>query len=422
MDDFVAFIRRQPGLSAWRALLIFSCGVFVYYSATTAFVASAQYANAALATRLVPDDPVALAILADQRFTSAAMSNPVISKSTKNSISKMARESLKRQAINPGAFRVLGYVADIDNRPVLASQFMAISARMSRRDFGTNLWLIENSVNKGDMDEVLFRYDILLRSIADSRQMLFPRLASALEDTTIQAAFAKYLKIKPNWLPAFLAQAIGASERPSIIAETLERGGGMPEGPEYKGLDTYLVERMAAKGEYAAALHFFKKAKGANPSQTRSIAFDQSSTDARFAPITWMLPSSTSFSAAFEVPQKGSARQLRIFIASGERGIVARKLVAFPPGAYEFADRRQDVQPSDGNVHWEMSCVKGDRASIFWSAPASGRVMRVAGPTISTDCPIQILDLVGSGGSNSAGIEVIIGEVRLEKSIRRVAG
>jgi len=420
MGDLRAQLRRSPRLWSWRAFIIVFCLTLATLSSRAAIVASARSSNAELALRLDPDDPIALANMADQRITSSAASDPGQLRSQGRAISGLAQHSLRAQAVNARAFKVLGYIAELEKGPDAAERLMSMSSRMSRRELGTNLWLIERNVNKGDMDRVLAQYDVSLRSIADSRQILFPLLTSALEDASIQAAFAPYLKAQPNWLPAFLSYAIGASDRPSDIARALKRGGGMPKGDDFKGLDTYLLARLGAKAEYAAALHYYLELPGADRALPQSVSFDKASTDPRFTPVTWLLPSTGSFSVAFELPENGSGQELRALIPAGERGIAARKLIALAAGQYDFLDRRRDVQASDGELHWELRCIHGQDAPLIWSAPASGPKVRPAGPDIPADCPIQLLDLVGSGGSGSTGLEVTIGEIRLERRPKNV--
>jgi hypothetical protein len=415
MGDLWAPVRRNPTLWSWRAFIIVICLVLGFLSSRAAIVASARSSNAELALRLDPDDPIALANAADQRIASSAASAPGQLRSRGRVISGLARHSLQGQAVNARAFKVLGYIAEIEKGPDAAERFMSMSSRMSRRELGTNLWLIERNVNKGDMKSVLAQYDVSLRSIADSRQILFPLLTSALEDTSIQAAFASYLKARPNWLAAFLSYAIGASDRPSDIAAALKRGGGMPKGDDFRGLDTYLLARLGAKAEFAAALQYYLEMPSARKTLPQSVLFDKASTDPRLAPVTWLIPGTGAFNVAFELPDKGSRQELRAFIPAGERGIAARKLMALPAGQYDFLDRRKDVQASDGELHWELRCVHGQDAPLIWSAPASGPHARPTGPHIPADCPIQLLDLVGSGGSGSAGLEVIIGEIRLDR-------
>ena len=107
-----------------------------------------------LALSFVPDHPLALSRKADELFAEKQDA------ATLAKVEAMAKQSLRGGALNPVAIRLLGYVADMRGDEKKARELMLLSQKVSRRDFGTQLWLIEDAVARGDKKQALYHYDI----------------------------------------------------------------------------------------------------------------------------------------------------------------------------------------------------------------------------------------------------------------------
>jgi hypothetical protein len=118
--------------------------------------------NPDMALRFVPDHPLALSRKADELF--AEKQDPA----TLAKVEAMAKQSLRGGALNPVAIRLLGYVADVRGDQKKARELMLLSQKVSRRDFGTQLWLIEDAVARGDKKQALYHYDIAMRTTPSS--------------------------------------------------------------------------------------------------------------------------------------------------------------------------------------------------------------------------------------------------------------
>ncbi len=162
---------------------------------------------------------LALSRKADELF--AAKQDPA----TLAKVEAMAKQSLRGGALNPVAIRLLGYVADARGDQKKAREFMLLSQKVSRRDFGTQLWLIEDAVKRNDKKQALYHYDIAMRTTPSSFPLLFPTLTGALDDPEVRAGLAPYVKAAPEWLLSFLPHAIGTSENPSYLVDVLLKAG-----------------------------------------------------------------------------------------------------------------------------------------------------------------------------------------------------
>ncbi len=104
-------------------------------------------------------------------------------------------------------------------------RLVQMSARLSRRDAGTQLWLIEAAAQRNDTGETLEHYDIALRTKADTRDILFPRLLNAIDDAEIRQALKPYVHGKNRWIAEFISYANANSKNRKAIVDLIVETG-----------------------------------------------------------------------------------------------------------------------------------------------------------------------------------------------------
>ena len=92
---------------------------------------------------------------------------------------RLATEALDRDPTIASAWRTLGLVSTLRNRPGAAAGFFHTSERISRRDVPTQLWLIEEAVARNNIPAVLHHYDVALRTSRASHPLLLLILIAA---------------------------------------------------------------------------------------------------------------------------------------------------------------------------------------------------------------------------------------------------
>ena len=198
-----AALRAKPPMYWAKLVAWFSIVGYIAWLSFIHAVANITWQqNPDMALRFVPDHPLALSRKADELF--AEKQDPA----TLAKVEAMAKQSLRGGALNPVAIRLLGYVADVRGDQKKARELMLLSQKVSRRDFGTQLWLIEDAVARGDKKQALYHYDIALRTTPSSFPILLPTLVGALDDPEVRSGLAPYVKAAPGWLPSFLGEAI----------------------------------------------------------------------------------------------------------------------------------------------------------------------------------------------------------------------
>ena len=390
---------------AWRALVIIVCATLAWGAAVSAIVNITSDSNPAFALRLAPADPNALAAWVDASLSKANVDQrALVSKSSD------VEKSLRGQA-NAKAIRQLALIADAKGKTADARALMKLSAKLSRRDFVTQLWLIEDGVRADDIASTMAHYDVALRTSAESAAILHPILSSALVDETVQRAFTPYLRTNPPWLGSFLSFAINAGSSPVAIAETILKGGRLPDTVGYRALETQLLQQLAAKAAFPEAFRYYASLAGADARVVTSTAFGKSEMVAEHLPLTWQTLSSPGIDAIFEASAKGSARQLHVIVSSGERAPALRKLMGLAPGLYRFSQKMTPVRLANGaSAYWQLLCYQNTAFVPIWRSD-----INTAEISIPANCKAQYIEYIVAGGSDQDGAEVIVNAVSLSK-------
>ena len=390
---------------AWRALVIIVCATLAWGAAVSAIVNITSDSNPAFALRLAPADPNALAAWVDASLSKANVDQrALVSKSSD------VEKSLRGQA-NAKAIRQLALIADAKGKTADARALMKLSAKLSRRDFVTQLWLIEDGVRADDIASTMAHYDVALRTSAESAAILHPILSSALVDETVQRAFTPYLRTNPPWLGSFLSFAINAGSSPVAIAETILKGGRLPDTVGYRALETQLLQQLAAKAAFPEAFRYYASLAGADARVVTSTAFGKSEMVAEHLPLTWQTLSSPGIDAIFEASAKGRARQLHVIVSSGERAPALRKLMGLAPGLYRFSQKMTPVRLANGaSAYWQLLCYQNTAFVPIWRSD-----INTAEISIPANCKAQYIEYIVAGGSDQDGAEVIVSAVSLSK-------
>ncbi len=405
-------LTASPGSTFWRVAV----GVASLVVACAAFANSVAHitreGNPQAALSFWPNDAEALARSADiylPKLTTGRDANA--------QIKRLATQSLRAQAVNPRALRLLGFVADANGAQPAARALVTLAAQSSRRDFGAQLWLIENAVRGGSIADTLRHYDIAIRATAESAATLYPILTEALEDPEIQRGFSAYVKTPPPWLGSFLAFAISQSKVPRTIATLIIGAGGLPKGPAYHDLDAAMIARLAAVGDYPMVKSYYLSLPGVDPNLLTSTALEKISVDPDKAPLTWQIVNSPALDAGFETNDNDQSLNLHAIVNSGETGVVMRKVFYLTHGNYRFAaDQQLSNRDGSAQIKWDLKCVRGTDATSVWISDSG--ITKARTPSmfaIPENCPTQLLELTVRGGTAQQGTDLVVNNIRIDR-------
>jgi hypothetical protein len=405
-----AALKAKPPLF-WVKLVVISSvtGYLAWLSFIHAVANVTWQQNPDMALRFVPDHPLALSRKADELF--AEKQDPA----TLAKVEAMAKESLRGGALNPVAIRLLGYVADVRGDQKKARELMLLSHKVSRRDFGTQLWLIEDAVARNDKMRALYHYDIAMRTTPSSWSILFPTLTGALNDPEVRVGLAPYIKATPEWLAPFLGEAINTMENPANLADVMVKAGRLPDRDDLRNLSNSLLAQLAAKGQFPAFRQYYLSLKGSGALTLERAAMTRDTVNLRYPAAGWQLADSAAIGGSFLQADKEGRHSLSAFAGSGERGELMRKYLFLKPGSYRFAAQYEAQENApDSDIRWELLCLskQGNISKWVTNAPVSaGRTRDSVEFTLDNDCPYQMLQLQLAGGSGQLGAEFTLRSV-----------
>lgn len=403
-------LRAKPPLFWVKLVVISAVTIWLAWLSFIHAVANVTWQqNPDMALRFVPDHPLALSRKADELF--AEKQDPA----TLAKVEAMAKQSLRGGALNPVAIRLLGYVADVRGDQERARELMLLSHKVSRRDFGTQLWLIEDAVARNDKKLALYHYDIAMRTTPESWSILFPTLTGALNDPEVRVGLVPYVRAAPGWLPPFLSEAIGNIENPANLADVLVKAGGLPDRDDYRSLSNALLGQLAGKGQFPAFRQYYLSLLGSEESTFEMASLSKDTVNLRYPAAGWQIVDNPVIGGTFSQADKDGRHSLTAFAGSGERGELMRKYLFLKPGNYRFVARydAQDSAP-DSDIRWELQCVAKAGNSSKWVANApvvKGRTSEAVEFTIGAECPYQLLQLQLAGGSGQLGAEFTLRSV-----------
>ncbi len=356
-----------------------------------------------------PTNAVANAFHADQLLMAPGDKKPL------GTIAAKARLAVTGQPLNPRALRVLGYVAMATNAEKNGAALISVAARQSRRDFGTQLWYIEDAVSKDDVAGALKHYDIALRTSQRGRDVLFPILLGALEDAEVQRGFVRYVKAKPIWLHPFMSYAIGENSQPAALASLVKQAGGLPPGAVYRTFEFQLLGSLATKGTADQIIEYFSMLPGANAAVLTSAALNVQTTDARFAPVTWELLVTPEVGAQVRNDVPNGEVALQIIAQPGQSAVVANKLMFLRPGQYVLKTRHRFSElDAQSALSFEVRC-RGDRTgTVIGQLIANSKMNTTSGSatfSVGDDCQAQALSIRAVGGQSQQDAEISVTQI-----------
>ncbi len=393
--------RRSPKEWAVRLVLVVLAGVFGYYSLTFTLAQVVVKQNPELAYRLAPYDG---------RVTAAyvtSLAGPDATPRDRARADILAKRALWQDPTAVGAVVTLGINADARGDKAVARRYFTYAQKLSRRDFRTQLWMIENAVERGDMPGALHEYDITLRVFPTLDEILYPVLASASSEPSIRTELVKMLAGKPMWGESFINFVAGNGPDPQATTALflrLQRAGiPIPEVASARAVDALIVARQPeAAWSYYAALR-----PGADRRRSRDpqfLAMLERPSQLDWAPINdgGLMTSIQSGVFDFAVP-------------ASVGGPMLRQLQLLPPGSYRLTGHSIGIEQADGaRPYWVLTCQSGrelGRVEVPNSSVSNGNFTGVF--SVPANCPVQILMLMARPSDAVAGLSGQFNQVAL---------
>ncbi len=356
-----------------------------------------------LALRLAPGNPAALVAKADAIMLAAPVTGAA-------DASALATAAARAQPLNPRALRILGYAADLKGRLGQAARLIALSTRMSRRDVGAQLWLIEYSVRVGDVDGALAHYDLALSTGTSSTNLLYQTLTNALAEPAVRRGLVRYLARRRPWLEDFLGYAIAHSAQPSAIGKLIVESPGFLADPAHAELGKRLVERSISDGDALTAQLVYLAAPEHTRARLISPSFASRDRDWADGAVGWRLLETPDGAALLIAGGGGDGLQMHLQGASDTLAKLAQRTLFLTPNSYVFGVQIRSTTFSNGGfVRFRLHCADfGDMRELWSREVVQPGKLRVQF-TVDSRCAMQVLEVEMAGGDGSQGSTADIG-------------
>ncbi|WP_156021453.1 tetratricopeptide repeat protein [Sphingomonas melonis] len=393
--------RRSPKEWASRLVLAATAMVLGFYSLAFS-IAKTVKLDPELAYRLAPYDGQMTSAYA----TSLAGADATLEDRARADV--LAKHALQQDPTAVAAVATLGINADARGDGAVARRYFAYAQKLSRRDLRTQLFMIEDAVQHGDIPRTLHQYDMTLRVFPNLGEMLYPVLASATADPAIRSELVKTLAAKPLWSNSFIEFAANSdSDIKSVAALFLDLGHAGISIPETAHAGT--INALIAGEQRDAAWSYYATIR---PGADRRHSRDQ-----RFA-ANLETPSQFDWTPINDGSGLTTSIQDGLFeftAAASIGGPMLRQLQLLPPGTYRLSGHSSGIDQAAGALpYWTLRCQNGlelGRVEVPNSIVANGNFTGTFG--VPADCPVQTLLLTARPSDAVSGLSGQIDRVVL---------
>lgn len=302
-----------------------------------------------------PNDPRALALLAEREFTDAAVAaRPV------EAARREARAALKASPLEVRALRVLGWVADEAGDDRRALRLMSLAASRSQRDVSSHLWMFHNRLKAHDYTAAFAHGDALMRHAGTLRETAVLMASAAGADEAAATALTRRLQTGPAWRATFVRE-LAASQDPDVTLSILlavKEAGATIRPEESSALATRLFRVGRAREAYLAWVLLLPPGGYDVLDNVYDGGFEGPAGAGLFA---WTLPRT-----GVEIGQAPGrpGRALGAQFSGGKEQTLARQTLVLTPGVYRLSvDARIDAV-GNGKLTWAVSCAGAPAGSL----------------------------------------------------------
>ncbi len=263
-----------------------------------------------------------------------------------------ARDHLVSEPLSARALRQLATARALAGDDSASERLHSLAERTSRRDLGTQLWMIERSAAAGDVAETLRHYDLALTTQPSSGDILYPVLASAIADKAVSDSLVPYVRADRPWIRSFLATALDQAS-PAALSRLV----ALARPQTVKAIMGRLLSRMARDEDFAAA-HQLLMATAVGRAASASMAVSDRTTAPQLGPFGWELARNDDVDATRE----GDGFVVRI--SSGASGLAARRVVILRPGRYRLGYALQSQGGASASLSTDAQCLSGPKGPV----------------------------------------------------------
>ena len=382
---------RRAGYRSIASIAVIAVGALLLLAFVVPVTAAGvfRYLNPDWALDIAPWDARARAVTARRSLLARQRDPGILPGATAD-----AQRAFRRDALAADAVGAAGLVAAMRRDEARANALFEYSDRLTRREPETQLWLLEQDVQRDDVRGALRHYDVVLRTSPRLHEVLFPILISASSDPRIGAELNRLLRTRPAWARPFLTHLAYSGRNPGAMVR-VSRGLLDPAVAEQREILLILLGRLVTLRRYDLAWAVYDDVQRGSPRRAALVRDGDFSADGGIPPFDWEFSRDAQLVPERRSREGGEGYALFLPGAPAAHGESARQLLRLPPGGYELRAVVGDV-PADTRRRpfLAVSCAAGSGASLLEADfPEAGSAARpLAGRfDVGPQCPHQWL-------------------------------
>lgn len=357
--------------------------------------------------RWFADDPVALALKADQREVLTP-----IGPAEAGPMADIARRALRSGPLTGPALRQLAVAEGLANRPAVSRRLLDLAHRVTRHDLGTSWLLVEQALDEGRIDNAMRNFDEALTTSLVARDIMYPALAAGLFDAGVRQSLQPYITAERPWITGFFQYSLRENDSVEHVVSLLLDGRSSGASEMRDALSPTILNALASRRNFPLARVYLARLPGVGVGVTEDIRFTVATTNDRLGPFRWVLVDQNDRSA-----RRGASGGLQLWVGADVQGQLTSRTLLLAPGRYRLAQRQTaSVGMTPVKLLWSLTCLGTGPGTLIWSADiASGSSGNAAWSfDIPATCSAQALSLT----ADNVGNEIEAGQM-IDLTLRR---
>lgn len=269
---------------------------------------------------------------------------------------RLGRQALREDATAVAAATALAINAQVQGNVASARRLMRYAHSLSRRELQVELWLIEDSVGRGDIAEALRHYDIALRTSRPAAELLYPVLAQAIAEPSVRRELVRTLSARPAWADSFTDYASTMGSNPQatavLLSELTRSGVHVSEGASAATIGGLIAQGHVneAWALYTSLYRFARRDNVRNGRFSTRTLFP--------SPFDWTTVDQPGVATDLQFDGKGGVFEFSVPANTG--GILLKQVQLLPAGRYRLAGHGLGLEYTrDAQPYWQLTCASG---------------------------------------------------------------
>lgn len=328
-----------------------------------------------------------------------------------NETAALAIQSFYKEPNAAEAVAIMTLSAPLSNKKIL----MQNAYQISRREQMVLAWLMRDSEERQNVDDLLQYYDISIRTNSSASALILPVMANALSNADSINIFREILSNRPPWARQFwqLASSNAAAVENAAVLRT-QLYDIREDQRNYA--DASLLATLISNYHFNDAFQLYNllKSGGAtdrdrDKQKENVVKNSDFSALSPYPPLDWQIFSDADYGASI------ADSRLYISAINDSGGLFARQLINLEARPYQLDIAIQQQAGAEDNLTLQLSCAeKIDRKPVDINLKLAGKQISQRLDNSAALCRYYWLNVNGRSSDLGDGMDVIIENISLK--------